>query len=561
MSHEPDPEPQSTIFIRKAGPDGQAVKFKPTPAKKPEATTLSELSVQQRKSGLAAWLGWLFDGLDMHLYGLVSAPFVAYLLHKQGLLDDAADVANKVVAERSGWIQAAMLVGWALGGGFFGRLGDLLGRSRALSLTILTYALFTGMAFFAQNWWQLLIFRFLAGLGIGGEWAVGSSLLSETWPKKWRPWIAAVLQTGVNLGVMLAGLTTLLMADTHPKWVFLVGVLPALMVFWIRRHVPEPEEWHAAKRESLGLQPGVIDLFRGAVRRTTILTIIVCACGLTAWWAFQFWMPHHLRNLPDLDVLAKGDLAKNIASYQVRLQGSPAVDGPTKASFGRAAADFNPQLLGPGALDPAARAEFLKHLAVVEMQLTNAPAFTRSSNGDALEELKRLNPDAAIRSFKQKVVSRAFSIVIGVSILGNFAAAGLAKLLGYRRSIALFYCCFFLAMGATFIQPRGWESLVWFWFPLVGFCSGIFGLFTMYLPPLFPTLLRTTGAGFCYNIGRIASALGVIYSGSLASGGDFKKTLLFAACLFVPAIFVALALPEPKDLGGHATETELTAVE
>ena len=116
-------------------------------------------------------------------------------------------------------------------------------------------------------------------------------------------------------------------------------------------------------------------------------------------------------------------------------------------------------------------------------------------------------------------------------------------------------------MGLTFIQPRSWESLVWGWFPAVGFFSGVFGLFTMYLPPLFPTLLRTTGAGFCYNIGRIASAMGVVFSGSLASGGDFKPTLLFAACLFIPGVAIALMLPEPNDLGGHATETELSAVE
>jgi len=137
---------------------------------------------------------------------LVSGPFVAILLHEQGLIESSKNLADKMVVERSGWIQAAMLFGWALGGGFFGRVGDMLGRSRALSLTILTYALFTGLAYFAQSWWQLLIFRFLAGLGIGGEWAVGSSLLSETWPKRWRPWIAAVLQTGVNIGVILAGL-------------------------------------------------------------------------------------------------------------------------------------------------------------------------------------------------------------------------------------------------------------------------------------------------------------------------------------------------------------------
>ncbi len=442
-------------------------------ASAPEARTLRELSPRQWKSGIAAWLGWLFDGLDMHLYGLVAAPFVAYLL-------GVADNADPLVKEKSSWIQAAFLVGWALGGGFFGRLGDKLGRSRALSLTILTYAIFTGLSFFAQTWWQLLIFRFVSALGIGGEWAVGSSLLSETWPKRWRPWIAAVLQTGVNIGVLLACLTTFLMADAHPKWVFLVGVVPAFLVFWIRRHVPEPEEWAKAKACAGAHEPGIADLFRGAVRRTTLLTIVVCACGLTAWWAFMFWHAQHLRNLPDLQA------AKQTA-YQRAL---------------------------------------------------DAGAF-----GDKI-------PDAAkwVGAAKQKVVSTAFFIVISSSILGNFVAAWIARLFGYRRAIAVTYSGFFLAMFTTFIQPRGWEALVWFWFPLVGFFSGVFGLFTMYLPPLFPTLLRTTGAGFCYNVGRIVSAAGVVYSGTLARAGDFKSTLIFASLLFVPAVFVALVLPEPEDL-------------
>src|SRR5207302_4351732 len=132
-----------------------------------------------------------------------------------------------------------------------------------LMLTILTYALFTGLAFFAQTWWQLLIFRFLAALGIGGEWAVGASLLSETWPRRWRPWTAAVLQTGVNLGVMLAALANFLLARFPHRTVFLVGVLPAFLVLWIRRAVPEPEEWRGAKQQAAHAAPGFRELFRG----------------------------------------------------------------------------------------------------------------------------------------------------------------------------------------------------------------------------------------------------------------------------------------------------------
>ena len=229
----------------------------------------------------------------MYLYVLVAAPFVAELI-------GVSDTRNENVGRYSSWIQAAFLVGWAIGGGFFGRIGDRIGRSRALSLTILTYALFTGLAFFAQTWWQLLVVRFLAALGIGGEWAIGASLLSETWPRRWRPWIAAVLQSGVNIGVLLASCTTFLLAGWSPRVVFLVGVPPALLVFWIRKEVPETDEWHSAQREAKDAPPGIADLFRGEVRRTAVRTILVCSVSLTAHWAFLFWFQHHLRNLPDV---------------------------------------------------------------------------------------------------------------------------------------------------------------------------------------------------------------------------------------------------------------------
>src|ERR1051325_3582103 len=127
-----------------------------------EATRLGELSPQQWKSGVAAWLGWLFDGLELHLYTLVAAPFVMQLLQTN-------DASTPAIKEKSAYIQAAFLIGWALGGAFFGRLGDLLGRSRALALTVLTYACCTGLCALSQTWWQLMIFRFVAALGIGGE--------------------------------------------------------------------------------------------------------------------------------------------------------------------------------------------------------------------------------------------------------------------------------------------------------------------------------------------------------------------------------------------------------
>jgi len=412
-----------------------------------EVTGLRRITRQQWRSGIAAWLGWTFDGLDMHLYTLVAAPFVAQLLGRLSTKDPA-------VGEYGSIIQGAFLLGWAVGGGFFGRVGDRLGRARTLALTVLTYAAFTCLSVFAQAWWHLMIFRFLSALGIGGEWAVGASLLAETWPRHWRPWIAAVLQTGVNVGILAAGLASFLMAGAPPRYLFLVGVLPAILVFWIRRRVPETEEWSTAKSRARHHEPGVRDLFRGEVRRTTFWVVMVCALSLTAHWAFLFWHQQHLRNLPG--VIGWSDEQKT------------------------------------------------------------------------------------------KFASLVMYIVIGSSVLGNFFAAGVSRFIGYRATIFWMFVGYFLAMFGAYSVARTYTALLW-WFPLIGFFQGAFALFTMYLPPLFPTLLRTTGAGFCYNIGRIVAAFGTVFFGLFSNFGDHRAALFYAGFLFLPAALAALFLPRMKD--------------
>src|SRR2546430_4868173 len=214
----------------------------------PPIETSQKISKDQWRTGLAAWLGWTFDGLELHIYTLVALPFVAELLGR-------LPTTHPSVGHYSSLIQGSFLLGWALGGGFFGQIGDRLGRARALCLTVLTYAIFTGLSFFAQQWWHLLIFRFLAALGVGGEWAVGASLLSETWPKKWRPWLAAVLQSGVNIGVLGAVLANIIMAAQPPRYLFLVGILPALLVLWIRKSSPRPGERESGQENKAEPRP------------------------------------------------------------------------------------------------------------------------------------------------------------------------------------------------------------------------------------------------------------------------------------------------------------------
>ncbi len=143
---------------------------------------------------------------------------------------------------------------------------------------------------------------------------------------------------------------------------------------------------------------------------------------------------------------------------------------------------------------------------------------------------------------RERLSGEAFFLLIGVSIIGNFVAAALAKRFGYRWGIALMCLGFFLAMFGCFSVPRGHESLMT-WYAVVGFFSGIFGLFTMYLPPLFPTLLRTTGAGFSYNIGRLAAAGGTVYFGLFAKlAGDFRVPLFHASFLFLPPMLIVFLL-------------------
>ncbi len=421
-------------------------------------THLRDISGTQWKSGIAAWLGWFFDGLDLHLFTIVATPFVAQLL--------AMDEHSDAVRDKSAWIQAAFLIGWALGGGMFGRVGDRLGRSRALMLTILMYAMFTGLSYFAHTWWQLLIYRFLAALGIGGEWAVGASILSETWPAKWRHWVAAVLQTGVNFGIllaMLAGYVLLPLLHLPDRTVFLVGVLPALLVLWIRRAVPEPDEWQAARASASHRHPPFTDLFRGRVLRITVPAVLVCATSLTGHWAFMFWFAQHMRNLADV--------------------------------AGWSAADQS-------------------RLPIIGLTIT-----------------------------------------VGVSTIGNFVAGALAGRIGYRPAVVAFCLAYFASMFFAYREPRTIESM-WVWLPLIGLCQGVFALFTMYLPPLFPTLLRTTGAGFCYNIGRLAAAFGTVYLGMFGDAGNYQQALYYTSFLFLLAAAFALLLPELPRVRGTVEPLE-----
>jgi MFS family permease len=159
-----------------------------------------------------------------------------------------------------------------------------------------------------------------------------------------------------------------------------------------------------------------------------------------------------------------------------------------------------------------------------------------------LPEMVDRSPD-----IKTGIVGTAVVVLMLSSIAGNFIAAAIARRFGYKRTIALMALGYFFMMVFTYGSPRSLQTL-WWCFPILGACSGFFALFTMYLPPLFPTLLRTTGAGFSYNIGRIAAAVGTIVFGLLSPIGDNRLALFYSGWLFLPAAIFALAMPEvPND--------------
>ena len=276
-------------------------------------------------------------------------------------------------------------------------------------------------------------------------------MLSETWPKKWRPWIAAVLQCAVNFGILAAILSVALMGyfvdlDQQPKWVFLIGVLPAFVTLWIRHAVPETDEWksEAGRRQA----PPLSDLFAPGIRRSTWLAVAICAISLTGHWVFMYWQQAFIKMHPGVSAGDQGGIIK-----------------------------------------------------------------------------------------------WALFTVIACSVVGNFASGWAAHRFGYARALCGFFSAYFLFMAVAFFFS--WSlPMTFVLYGAIGFCQGVFGLFTMCLPPLFPTLQRTTGAGFSYNIGRVFSAMGVVVFGLVSM--EIGQCLLYASFLFVPAAILALWLPQPE---------------
>jgi MFS family permease len=238
----------------------------------------------------AAFLGWLTAGMVMGLGPLAGRPALRDLLAGGPAAASSVQVDEGVVGTWFAWYLAAFLLGGAVGGLWFGRLGDRRGRVRALGLSILCFSIFTGASWFARSAGELLTLRFIASLGVGGTWPAGVALLSEAWPEASRPTLAGAMGTAANIGILLMALLGHWFVITLDawRWTMLVGAAPAPLGVWVLLAVPESPRW-LAQRSSTEHR-GVAEVFRPPLRGRTLLGIVLGTIPLVGTWASGKWL-------------------------------------------------------------------------------------------------------------------------------------------------------------------------------------------------------------------------------------------------------------------------------
>jgi MFS family permease len=413
----------------------------------------------------AAWLGWGFDAFDGLLFNFVAPNCVPALL---GLAIGSPE-AKAPTLYWTGLLTSILLLGWAAGGVLFGILGDRIGRTKTLLITILFYSLGTFACAFAPNIWVFMGCRIIASLGIGGEWAAGAAMVAEVVPERWRVEAGALLYTAAPVGLFLAAFTNdqmtrvILPGNPEVSWryVFFTSLIPASIALGIRFLIKEPERWQRVERDSAA---HIRELFTPQYRRTTLGGLAIAVVALLTWWTCNAFIP----------IIATG-LAQMAAKAQNEAAGTAT------------------QLL--------------------------------------IEQWK---------------TATSYSFTAG-GLIGTLLTVPVAKFLGRKWMFGIYFLLSAIAMLATFgsqvpANLRLWSGL---YFIIGIMLFGVLSSFTYYLPELFPTRLRATGAGFCYNIGRVITAAGPFLVGYIASQttNALQTTIeLLFLIGFVPLIGVILSL-------------------
>src|SRR5262252_2712204 len=248
-------------------------------------TALSQTTSAQRRTFVAAALGWMLDAFDTMLYALV----LAHVMRDLGMTKATAGLLNSLSLVASG-----------IGGVGFGFIADRIGRKRALMLSIVTYSVCSFASGLSTSILMLAIFRFILGLGMGGEWNTGASLVAESWPTELRAKAIAIVQSSWAIGYALAALVAgIVLQYSNWRMVFFVGIIPAAVTFWIQKGVPESPMWQEQQARghsdsSHVTRPSLTHIFRKPYLKHTIALLLVNFFGMFGWWGLFTWIPPYL---------------------------------------------------------------------------------------------------------------------------------------------------------------------------------------------------------------------------------------------------------------------------
>lgn len=464
---------------------------------------------------IAAFLGWMFDGFEMGLFPLVSRP---------ALIDLLGEAGKDRVELWMGLMTAGFLVGAATGGVLFGWLGDRIGRVRAMTLSVLAYALFSGLCGVANSATQIFALRFLAALGMGGEWSLGVALVMEIWPNRSRGMLAGLIGAASNVGFLMIacfGLAlassssmqsmesalralgvpqssvSVLVANSGWRLLMLLGAAPALLTFFIRLVVPESERWLHAQSQGVTSNWASQDL----------LVVLLGACGplfMIYIWANNYNFSMQMIGAAVGIVLALLGYTYPVVRYLQRTKAAnPASAPPVGSTLGRMF--LGACLSGTALLGTWGAIQFAP--AWADKLVQSAP-----HEGVTKEALDHSRSQA--RAYTQ--------IFSGLgAILGTMAGALIGNAIG-RRITYCGLCILSLASALIFFKLNtGYGPLFLTTIFFAGMTTASFyGWLPLYLPELFRTSVRATGQGFSFNFGRILAAVGALQTGNLI--GHFK---------------------------------------
>ena len=507
-----------------------------------------------------ASLGWVFDIFEGQIFVAAEREVSA------SLLSASATEGDKELFKNASF--AVFLLGGALGGVYFGFLSDRIGRTKTMIVTILVYSMFTFISALAMEPWHMLVCRFLVAMGVGGEWAVASALVAEVFPKRARAWSLAIFHASSVLGTLLAALAGAFLVvnpalggpDVRWRWAFVVGVLPALLVLWIRMSLKEPEEWKAAKAqaaEGSGPQMGrLVELFQGTLLRHTFVGLTLAAVGLATFWGVHVNGKNLLMRTAEAEVLQ--GIAKLPAEQRQAMLGNlrqklapPTADNASTGTGDESASDAQPNGQRVAQLFDRVAAELPEQtFASIAAQISaNASPTERKQVTQDLQQVKNVLLDMDRPAIKRWEMLGMILVTIGGGI-GLVAFGPISERLG-RRGAFLFYHLGGLGISLLLFLGLAGESAATIGtaLPVFGFLTlGMHAGYAVYFPELFPTRLRGTGGGFCFNGGRVLAAPILFLAGWMQSDWGFTLNGASAllSLLFLLGVLVLLIAPETR---------------